>query len=420
IATGLVSIAWLNPAKGKSNEAEQKKVSEKKQLNSAPRKDVTTAIDYVVEPSNTKNNGFQHQLDCVTAVDTAILEMPAPPPPPTPPAPNTIPTPAPTPMAPLSPLKGELSSPPPPPPPAYSYNYNYSFNKTCDSTPVTVTSKVNVNTANKVKSSVYYNSDTQLDKEEIRKQIKEAQRSIQIAMKQLNEVDMKKVQAEIQAVTKNINWQDLSAETRKAQAESIAALKNIDWTQISKAQAEATAALKNIDFQSLSKNLALAYSNLNVSDQVRKQLEDARQMAGNAQEYSSSQLEEVRKQRAEALEDAARARKEAAKTREESSGVRLEAKKMAAEQAQMADQAKKVAAEQKQVADSYRDMLRKMEADNLLDTQKDYSIEKNDKGLFINGVKQSDAVANKYSKYLKAKHVAIKGSANTYNTNVEN
>jgi beta-lactamase regulating signal transducer with metallopeptidase domain len=541
IATGLVSIAWLNPAKGKSNETVQKKIAEKKQIDSAPRKEVTTAIDYVAEPSSAANDRFKHQLDAVS-IDTAILEIPTPPLPPPPPSPDVIPAPTPTPapapapapMAPLSPLKGELTSPQPPTPPqaTYSYTSNYSFHKISDSTPVTVTSKVNVNTNNNLSSSVTYSNNTQVDKEEVRKQIREAQRSIQLAMKQLKEVDMKKVQAEVQAATKSINWQNVSAETRKAQAESIAALKNIDWDQINKAQAEAAAALKNIDFQAISKNLTLAYSSLNVSGDVRKQLDDARRMAGNAQEYSSNQLEEVRRQRAEALADAARTRREASKTREEGGRSREDLKKEAAEQEHATEQAKKVAAEQRDVADkarktaaeqrdvsdkarktaaeqrnvsdkarktaaeqrnvsdqarktaaeqgdvsdkarktaaeqrnvsdqarktaaeqgdvtekalktaaehrdvaekarktsaeqkviadSYQAMIRKMAADNLLDTNKDYSVEKNDKGLFINGVKQSNAVADKYSKYVKAKHVRIKGSSNTFNTDVEN
>jgi bla regulator protein blaR1 len=436
IATSLVSIAWLNPAKGKSNETAQKKTAAIKQIDSIPQKNVTTAIDYVTTSSNTATDRFKQQLDAVIT-DTAVLELPPSPPSP----PNAIPTPPPPPMAPLSPLKGELSAPTPPAPPTppqatYSYNSNYSFHKIGDSTPVTVYSKVNVNTDQNVNSSVYYDNYTQMSKEEIRKQIREAQRSVQLAMKQLNEVNMKKVQADIQAATKNIDWDKISAETGKAQAESLAALKKIDWNQINKAQAEAAAALKNIDFSALSKNLTQAYSSLNISEEVQKQLAEARQLAGKAQEYSSNQLDEVRKQRAEALEDAARARREAAKTREENSRSREEerrkvnaeqrevgekARKEAAEQRAAAEQVRKIAAEQrKEVAEGYKEMLSKMEADKLLDTQKGYSVEKNDKGLFINGVKQSDKVAGKYSKYLQAKRVLIKGSSNTYNSDVEN
>lgn len=465
IATGLVSIAWLNPAKGKSNETEQKKIAEKQHIDSVPRKNVTTAIDYVVEPSSAGTDRFKQQLDNVI-IDTADPAIPVPSTPAKPdimPAatPVTAPNPAPKPLAPIAPLNGALSADFTPIAPQ-TYSYNYSFHKIGDSTPIVVSSKVNVNTNTNVHTDMYSTNDVQVNKEEIRKQIREAQRSVQQAMKQLKEVDMKKVQAEIQAATKNIDWQNLSAETRKAQAESVAALKNIDWNQINKAQAEAAAALKNIDFASISKNLTQAYTSLNVSDQVRKELDEARKMAGNAQEYTSNQLEEIRRQRAEALADAARTRREAGKTREENGRSREDLKKEAAEQEHSAEQARKVAAEQRDVADkarkiaaesrdvadkarktaaeqrdvadkarkiadeqrvvadSYREMLRRMEADNLLDTKKDYSVEKNDKGLFINGVKQSDKVANKYSKYLKAKRVNIKGSSNTYNTDIEN
>lgn len=65
-------------------------------------------------------------------------------------------------------------------------------------------------------------------------------------------------------------------------------------------------------------------------------------------------------------------------------------------------------------------MINNMAADNLLDTQKKYKVEKNDNGLYINGVKQADAVASKYNKYLQAKHVTIQGSTDSYHTNIEN
>jgi bla regulator protein BlaR1 len=400
IATSLVSIAWLNPAKGKSNETVQKKLTEKKQINSSSNK-LFTAIDSAV----VENDQFKRQLDRII-VDTTDPSHPAPPAAPAQPdaIPALVPAPAPMkPIAPLSPLKGDLRADMAPVEATDQYTFNYSFQK--DSTPVNVNPKVHVNTSTNVNTTVNYDKDTQVNKDEIRRQVREAQRSIQQAMKQLKEVDMKKVQADIQAATKNIDWKDLSDEARKAQAESVAALKNIDWDQINKAQAEAAAALKNIDFAAINKNLAQAYASIDMkgmSDKMRKELEEGRKMAEKSREFASAQMTEVRKHRAEALKDAAKARAEAGKAREEADKARGEAGKAKVE------------------AEGYRDMIRKMAADKLLDTNKDYSVENNNNGLFINGVKQPDNIAGKYSKFLKSKHVIIKGSSDSYNINIEN
>lgn len=410
IATGLVSIAWLNPAKGKSNEIAQKKIAEKHRIDSVAPKTVTNANN-AVEPATANNIQFKRQLDAIV-VDTAEPAIAAPRTV-SPPEPAAVPEPFPAPaavtsLAPMAPLKGELSVATDIKEPAYTY----SFHKFGDST----SPKVAVKTNSNVSYTTTYSYDTQVTKEEVRKQIREAQKSIQLAMKQLKEVDMKKVQADIQTATQNINWKDVSEEARKAQAESVAALKNIDWDQIKKAQVEAANALKNIDFAALSKNLTMAYQSLDMkdlSDKIRKEVSESTGAADITRAYSGAKLEEVRKQRAAALEDAARARKDASKAREINSQEREEIR-------DKADKVRKEASEKREEADGYRAMLRKMAADKLLDTEKNYTIEKNDNGLFINGVKQPDNIVNRYRSYLKAKQLTIKGSSDTYNVNIEN
>jgi len=212
----------------------------------------------------------------------------------------------------------------------------------------------------------------------------------------------------------------VSEEVRKAQAESAAALKNIDWDQITKAQAEAAAALKNIDFATLNKNLTMAYQSLDMKDlssKIKKDVAASLQSEKMSREENAQRMAEVRKQRAEALEDAARAREEAGKARQASKKEMAYKREEIAEVREKADKDRREANEKR---DIYQEMLTRMAADNLLDTQKDYSVEKNDNGLFINGVKQPDNIAAKYRKYLKAKQVHIKGSSTTYNVGIEN
>lgn len=434
IATGLVSIAWLNPAKGKDNATGQNLIAEKHALNALSGNNNATS-------SRQAKDQFKRQLDAIaidTAIDLSAAGIPAPPP-----APDMVVAPAPNPaLAPIAPLKGSLSgtlapiTPMPPAPPVPPSNFDFSFNSSfypiTDSTPINISTKIN---------DVICDADVRVDKEEIRRQIREAQRSVQVAMKQLKEVDMKKVQAEIQAATKNINWSDVSEQARK---ESIAAMKNVNWDEVTKAKTEAAAALKNIDFAAINKNLNQAYASID--------------MAGN----SATKKEDIRRQRAAALADAAKARQDAGKIRAESKKRNADigkdideqnaaidqeqkkadeqraladrnrkvadeqraqldkARKVADEQRAQADKARKIADEKRKIADKGRqEMIREMEADHLLDT-KNYSIEKNSNGLFINGVKQPDNVASKYSKYLKGDHITIKSSSSSSSTHTEN
>lgn len=415
IASSLISIAWLNPAKGKSNEEQQ--VTEKHVKDSVSPKKATDSNNAVELPP-TNNDQFKRALDEII-VDTAEPAPPVPPAPGSAAGPAPLPAPATT-MGPIGPLNKDLSGVA-----EINDETNYRFHKINDSAVNVHTDlrvKTNTNVNNKMSYSYNYNfnRDTNITKEEIRKQIREAQKSIQLAMKQLKEVDMKKVQADIQAATKNINWKDVSEEVRKAQAESAAALKNIDWDQITKAQAEAAAALKNIDFATLNKNLTMAYQSLDMKDlssKIKKDVAASLQSEKMSREENAQRMAEVRKQRAEALEDAARAREEAGKARQASKKEMAYKREEIAEVREKADKDRREANEKR---DIYQEMLTRMAADNLLDTQKDYSVEKNDNGLFINGVKQPDNIAAKYRKYLKAKQVHIKGSSTTYNVGIEN
>lgn len=449
IATGLVSIAWLNPAKGKTNNEQQEPAKvNTTTTTSTPQEKIPAA-----EPDETTSK-FRQLLAAVTR-DTVVPAPPPPPPAPVPapvnapepapaPAPAGVPSPSPSPapLAPLAPLKEDLS---------FDLSDIQVFDQSNVSTNVNtnVNTRVNVNknknnkhTATTNQSQVF-NFDYQFNNDDVRRQLRDAQKNVQQAMKQLNEVNMKKVQAEIAEVTKNMKWDEVSAEARKAQEESLNALKNIDWSKISDAQKEAAEALKNIDFAALNKNLQMAYANINTKafyDKVSKETKEGLKAARQATQDAAASLEEVRKNRAEALSDAARVRENIARDRENAKRTRegeLRAKE-GAEQAKIAELRAKEAARrteegakraeegakrakeaQERVRTTqafYKEMISQMEADKLLDTQKGYKLEKNENGLFINGVKQPDNVVNKYQKYLQGKQITLQSSSsNTQN-----
>lgn len=419
IATGLISIAWLNPAKGKDQNDQQQPAKVKTVKESTPQKKLAA-----LEPDETTRK-FREQLESATT-DTVL---PAPPPPTPAPAPEpvTAPVPAPLPpVAPLAPLKGDLS-------------VDVSDIQVTDQSNVStnVNTQVNVNknnkhtaTTNKAQAFNYnYKFDYQFNKDEVRQQIKEAQKSVQQAMQQLNQVDMKKVQADIAEATKNIKWDEVSAEARKAQEESVKALKNIDWSKISAAQKEAAEALNSIDFAALNKNLQAAYASVNTKefyDKISKETKAGLKAASLATQNATSSLEEVRRNRAEALANAARVRENIARDRENAKRT-LEGEMRAKEGAERAREGERRAKEGAERAKEgekraafYKEMISQMEADKLLDAQKGYKIEKNENGLFINDVKQPDNVAAKYQKYLQTKRLTIKGSANSYHSDIQN
>lgn len=399
IAGSLVSIAWLNPSRAKTEEAVPGKAAIKIAADSvSPRVDVVTTIDDNTEVTTSSSAtatplNFQYQLALATQ-DTLTPTAPIAPTAPSAPLAPAAPA---APLAPLAPLDGDESQD----------QINFNYDRNTDSSHLFSNDNQADHHFNNVQR-FNFNYQFNQDKEEFRRQMVEVQKSIQQAMKQLKEMDMKKMQADIQAATKNINWQEASDEARKASAE---ALKNIDWEKISKAQEQATQALKNIDFESLNKSLKDVYKNgysKEISEKVRNEMAEGFRRADLARQKAYFNLDEVRKHREEALANAAKAREAAGKSREAATGAMVKA-----------ERARREAAKAEIKNNRYKEMISKMAADNLLDTQKKYSVEKNDKGLFINGVKQSDRVTRKYQQYLNSKRLTIKGSADSYMVNTE-
>ncbi|TWF32532.1 beta-lactamase regulating signal transducer with metallopeptidase domain [Chitinophaga polysaccharea] len=305
IATGLVSIAWFNPAKGKEHKTAEHPVD-----TTAPKSNTAR------ETGKSASGTFRQQLDVASPAPAAnaveIKDV-------------VLPEPASS-MGPLAPLQTGLGPmPSQSPSPMTNQAKDQSINvqiedvqdlsvdnvkiqdlKIDDIVHQNVTANVKVNTQNHLftRNHVFYN-DTTVDREEIRKQIAAAQKSIDAAMRQLKNVDMKKVQEDIRIATQNINMANLSAEVKKAQAESMAALKDIDWDKLTSAQQEAAKALKNIDFDAINRNVSKSLNNALRSMQTDKFHFD-----------TTIDKEEVRKQREEGLANAARTREAARRTRE--------------------------------------------------------------------------------------------------------
>ena len=69
------------------------------------------------------------------------------------------------------------------------------------------------------------------------------------------------------------------------------------------------------------------------------------------------------------------------------------------------------------VTSNYDDMLKMMEKDGLINRKTGFIIKKSGNDLYINNVKQSKEVFNKYESMMDAKDLKISGSANHISIN---
>jgi beta-lactamase regulating signal transducer with metallopeptidase domain len=386
IATGLISIAWLNPAKGKDNEAKQENKKQKAVV-------TYNTVPSVADPKDSVSIKYSHTVT-ISVPDSApsnkgqyvTYNMSVnPPAPPLPPKPAPASTPLSAPLPPLPPSAPIVTTLPPSAPMAPIVVTNTTATLTGISP--NVNPNVNFNYA-------YTFKDTAIDDVNIKQQIKLAQQSMQLAIQQLKNIDVKKLQEDIKVATAGIDAAALSKETMKAYEASIAALKNVNWNDMAKAQKEAAEALRKINIDSINHTIALALNTVNF-DQISTDVNRAMNEAARTNAESHRAMDEAfaSAQRADAARSAA---------------------KIAAVNAEAAG--KEATAKSKKL----KELVAKLEADKLLDSNKSYHIEKNGNELYINGVKQPDSVLNKYRSYFPGNEVNINGSKDNFNVNIRN
>ncbi|NML40902.1 M48 family metalloprotease [Chitinophaga sp. G-6-1-13] len=378
IATALVSIAWLNPAKGK--------------------------------------DAGNKQPESTTAADTSIqtLPMPPAPPPPPPPAPKPVVVPDAPPAADEIP---DAPEPPPPPPDAPEMPI-----------PANIQTPQNVIVMNS-KGHVLFSpvaplnalSDTSTPNRHIRsseatakKNLERAQQSVEKAMQRLKEVDIKKIQAEAQAEVDKIDWKAIAEETQAAQEAAREALKNIDWSQMQQDIKNSMNFKFDFDNEEWKTNSEKFKKQ---SEKLRKEWEANRKKAEADRTHQLKEMGRTRekvfaanRQQMQMMRDSAFSKQmQMHKHMDEQRDVMFREAEKAREQADRArDQADRAREKANNSSKKYREMINKMADDKLIDNQHSFTIEKNGNGLYINGVKQSDNVAEKYRQYLQNKRTYIK------------
>lgn len=183
------------------------------------------------------------------------------------------------------------------------------------------------------------------------------------------------------------------------------AMDNIDWEEISNEMNDSVIVkvqkqLNNIDYDALLKNLEKSL------EKVQAQLSDPK-LQKNVQMEIDKAKQEIERAKKELLESK--------KNMDNGQKQRMIVikKKNNADPAANMEYAKAT-------PNKFDNMLSKMEQDGLIDQSKDYEIEKKHNALYIDGIKQSSEVYNKYESYLKEKTISIKKKDNTMNVNVLN
>lgn len=266
------------------------------------------------------------------------------------------------------------------------------------------------------------------------------------------DINWEDVNNDVANAMKEVNWDDINKEVENA-------MKNVDWTQINK---DVDNAMKNIDWKQINQDVKESMKNVNVNahanvninidtnviqESVRMGLDAARaamkdvaipaaqmgiesaKAAMNSQEFKDA-MEKGRQEAAKAMKESRkqmefamatakaemkRQRDANFKAREDMSQAREEMRKQREADTKMREDMVHAKAD-----GQYRELIDKMAADKLIDADKGYKIEKKDGNLYINDVKQSAEVADKYKVYLKnAKKLSILGKEDNLSISVE-
>lgn len=243
----------------------------------------------------------------------------------------------------------------------------------------------------------------------------------------------------------NVNWDEINKEMEKANKEMAQAGKemaNVDWAQVGKemdqAGEEVDAAARemaNIDWSSIDRDIAQAKKEMDAVnwDEVRAEIDK-----GMKEVHESIKDPKVRKQVEASLAMARRESERAIAQANRSLDEAYANAEHAKSRAQSASNSVVVSNNGSVRSYSYSNgkgngngysynssntnahggsehetMLRKMEAEGLINRSKSYKVEKYGDRLYINGVLQPEDVFRRYSKYIHAEHLTIRGNKNS-------
>ena len=219
---------------------------------------------------------------------------------------------------------------------------------------------------NKEKEKKSYQKDFDKELESLEK--------ARINMDKHRDFDLKKMEADIKRAMEKI---DLD----KAKMMADQAIQKVDFEKIQREVAESMAAVAE-SHQHISKETQQA---------IREALDKAKQEINEQQHFNRKEIQA----------ELEKAKLEIEKAKEHIKLSQVDIQRSIKEATKSIEQARVD-------LKNYQDMVYTMEADGLLDTKKDYTIEYKDGKLTINGNEQPNTVADKYKKYFRKDATTIK------------
>ncbi|PUZ24321.1 BlaR1 peptidase M56 [Chitinophaga costaii] len=347
VATGLFSIAWLNPTR-------EKKIANKPHAN-------VVAADTTIT----------HLVDSTLLYNVNISDNNAPTAPITPVAPLTVPA-LPASMQPQVNVPLNLNR-------SYSFNTDTSGDQifiTTDSAQFNDKNFFYYDTAHANKTFTYVNSP------KFQYQIK---RAMTYADKAMANVDWQKINSQVEEAMKKVDWKKIDNEINQA-------MRNVDTS------------LPGISTESIKDQVKAGIQQRAQEEVMRKEI-DANRAAWKKEMDDSNK--ERQKALAMAMKDRNKAIAESIKARDEAMKERLLLKQQAAVDASRSaahaqmDQAQN---------NNFRTLINRLQSDKLINPEQ-YSIQIKGNDLYLNGKKQSADITNKYKDYFQGKkNIFIKGS----------
>jgi beta-lactamase regulating signal transducer with metallopeptidase domain len=226
----------------------------------------------------------------------------------------------------------------------------------------------------------------------------------------MKNVDWKKINEEVSTAMKNVDWKKINEEVSTA-------MKNVDWKKINE---EVKTSLKNVpdtlvDPKVIEESIRVgmesakaAMANINIDDIIKKSMAEAK-VAMDSKEYKEA-MENARKEIEKAKQDIKQAQKNVRKE--------ISASKSVSGPDEIKMDEKHVVVD-REISDKYKNMVKRMAEDKLIDVEEGFTIEKKNGILTINGVQQSNDVLKKYADVLgKADEATITGKGDNLSVSI--
>jgi hypothetical protein len=196
----------------------------------------------------------------------------------------------------------------------------------------------------------------------------------------------------------NIDWSKIQEQIRTSMNKVNEEMKDHE-VDMQKVQRQMDDAMKNIDFEKISKETARAMQHLNENIDINTINEEVQRGLKAAKEQIDS------KEFRESMNAAKKINMD--EVRKELENVKEEMEKNKFGLKEQMDNAKEGIEQPKAELKDYRELIDGLEKDGLINTKEDYSIKYKDDELYINGKKQSPEITDKYKSYFKENNTRI-------------